>query len=298
MNQNPLDRIERDRRIVAIVQGVLAKRGISLQIHPTELHIGEEAIVETTANKQKLSSAILDHMFPREAAPVDLVHYTPPEGLIGIARTGEMRLYALRKRIDEAEIRTFAEEHKLYGYLASAAGEPYYKELSEDLFYTSLTRGGGNEAVMWGVFARGGTGARLTTRIAPAAAELRSMQYQQRSRTLLNELNGELAAYGAPPFLPYTISKIGAFYLPSCLGVEQEVRLLVKRHPGVALPTAKDGGLEHLPIPIGLQNPFCDIQVLSIELGPIADAAALRTAIRGTGLENVRLVGPYGNEPE
>jgi len=45
-------------------------------------------------------------------------------------------------------------------------------------------------------------------------------------------LNDALAEIGAPAFVPQTISKIGAFYLPSGLEVEDEVRLLMKRHKG------------------------------------------------------------------
>jgi hypothetical protein len=294
MNRNPvLDRIERARRVAEIVHGVLSKREIIGEVSADELHVREKVILETTANKQRLSSAILDRMFPKEPSTSELMHYTSPEGLTGIGKSGELRLYALRKRIDEAEIATFAREHRLNGYIARDAGEPYYKELSDDLFYTSFTRPSlRNEAVMWDVFAKGGTGARLKVRLIPAAAELRSIQYQQPSRTLLNELNDTLAAADLPPFLPHTISKIGAFYLPSCLDVEGELRLLMKRHVGAELTTANDGTFEYLPVPINRPNPFCEIQVVGIELGPRADAAALGSAIAGTALAKVPISDP------
>ncbi len=62
-----------------------------------------------------------------------------------------------------------------------------------------------NEGMMWNVFVKRGTGARLSLRLTPAAAELRSIQYEQSSRTLLNKLNDTLAVIGAAPFLPVLV---------------------------------------------------------------------------------------------
>jgi hypothetical protein len=282
-----LAEMERRKKVGDIFYQILSGHGLEDAFDERELQIRDEVIVENTGNKQRLSTAVLDYMFPKQQPPAEFLHYTTPDGLAGIARSGELRLYALRRRIDEEEIRTFARTHGLTGYFDSTAGEPYYKELSDDLFYTSFTRPGTNEVKMWEEFAKAGTGARLKVRLIPAAAELRSIQYEQPSRTLLSQIYGALAKAGEAAFVPWTISKIGAFYLPSSLDVEDEARLLMKRHKTVDLGTANDGKFEYLPVPIGRQNPFCYIEVLGIELGPHADEAALKTAIAGTALAKV-----------
>lgn len=199
MSRNPvIERIERDKRIGNVFRRVLDNYGLADAFDPNALYIGTKVIREKTGNKQKLSSAVLDHMFPKETVPVDLMHYTSPEGLAGIAYSGQLRLYGLRKRIDEAEIKTFAKTHRLDGYLDTTRGEPYYKELSDDLFYTSFARPTQqDEGMMWNVFAKGGTGVRLRLQVTTIAAELRSIQYERSSRTLLNELNDALALINA-----------------------------------------------------------------------------------------------------
>ena len=283
--------IERQRAIAETIQSFFAGHGINEPVKAEDLIFRSRVVVEKTANHGRLSKALLGAMFPSLPAGSVLLHYTSPDGLDGMLRSGELWLYPVRKRIDEAEVRTFAEKHCLGGYLDNSAGEPAYKELSDDLFYTSFTTTGGDEAAMWALFGRRGTGARITLRLTPEApAELRTIQYVAPMPSLLNGLTGALNAAGHPPFLPWTISKIGAFYLPSEMQLEREARLLVKRHQGVQLPTCTDlQGCEYLPIPIGTANQFCSIELLEIEAGPAADQAALEQTIAQSKFSNLSL---------
>jgi len=81
-------------------------------------------------------------------------------------------------------------------------------------------------------------------------------------------LNDDLAKLDLPPFVPWTISKIGGFYLQSSLRPENEVRLLAKRHIGGPDEARKQGDIEYWPVPIGKPNEVCDIELTQIQLGP------------------------------
>lgn len=281
--------MQRQKKVAEIFRTVLSGKGLADVFDERKIHIREQLIVESTGSR-KLSNAILDHMFPKEPSPCELFHYTKLSALEGIATSREMRLYAVRKHIDECELETFARKHAFMGYLASSQGEAFYRELSNDIFYTSLTRPGNkSQADMWNVFAEGGSGVRLKFRLAPVSADLRSIQYEQPSRTLLNELNDALAAAGEPLFVPWTISRIGGFYLPSTLGYEDEVRLMVKRHAGGRNEARSDGKHEFWPIPIGEDNDLCRIDLVEIQLGPKANRADIEAIVAGTSLSVVQI---------
>ena len=184
------------------------------------------------------------------------------------------------KRLKEHEFTTFAREHKLAGYLRCGQHgylRPYYRQLAKDLFYCSLTRPGiGNEHKMFRVFADEGRGVRLRFRLTPAAAELRPIRYQQRSRpTLLRELNETLVQRGSVPFIPWTLSKIGVFYLPLGYAIEDESRLLIKRYAelqGTNMDASQsDGRYEYWPLPINAANGWCQIELLQVTPGPMCD---------------------------
>lgn len=285
--------MERRKKIADIFRACLTPYGRQGDVDETRLHVSDNVVVEFTGNDRRLSNAVLDTMFPRYAAPCELRHYTSLASLAGIASSQELRLYAVRKRVGQGELDTFARKHLLQGYLDSSAGEPIYKELSDDLFYTSfagLTPK--NEPGMWTVFADAGKGVRLQFRLAPGAAELRAIQYNTPARTLLNQINDGLAAAGEPPFVPWTTSRIGAFYLPSTLEDEDEVRLLIKRHPGGRDGAKHDGAFEYWPVPIGIDNEICSLDIIGIHLGPNAVKSDAEAAIAKTPFELLPLTGP------
>lgn len=286
MNQPPIFlEIERQAKVRRIFQSVLEPCGVWDQVKDVALTLRPELIVEPTHSKV-LSDAILNQMFPHAPKPVELFHYTSIDSLKAIAKTGLLRLHWVYKRIDQGELEPFAIKHRLKGYLDSSESEPYFKTLSKDLFYISLTcPGGGDEFELWRAFALGGTGVRLRLLVNPSRAELRKIQYEPPAGTLLMELNSTLAAEGEPPFVPWTVSKIGAFYLPSTLHREDEVRLLIKRHPGGRDETEFDGQNRYWPLPIGQRNDFCDIRLLEIQCGPAAQRSDVLSAIAGTLFE-------------
>ena len=208
--------IERRKKIAGILRECLRPYGLQEEIDETELQVHKLFVVESTGNQRGVSRAILDTMFPRATAPCDLYHYTSLSKLKSMASSGELRLYAVRKRLGQGELDTFAKAHGLRGYLDSSQGPPFLEELSDDLFYASMTRVPPKDpSLMWGYFAEG-TGARLQFRIAPKAAELRSIQYERgATKTVLQEINEALAREGQPRFVPWMLSRIVA--LGNCL---------------------------------------------------------------------------------
>ncbi|MES0032813.1 hypothetical protein [Mesorhizobium sp. M0040] len=151
---------------------------------------------------------------------------------------------------------------------------------------------------MWGAFAKG-NGARLQFQIHPGVAELRPIHYERSgSVTVLREINDALAA-GEPPFNPWTISRIGAFYLKSTVVIEDEVRLLVKRHQGGVDLTCSDGAFRYWPIPIGEPNPVCQLDLAEVHIAPGADRAAIEAIFRTAGFLESPSLDPnsfIGNE--
>lgn len=283
---------ERRKKVASILRECLRPYGLQDKIDESQLQVRELSIAENT-NRRCVSRAILDTMFPHAEAPCDLYHYTSLAKLRSIASSRELRLFAVRKRLGQGELDTFAKEHGLKGYLDSSQGPPFLEELSDDLFYVSMTRVPPKDPpLMWGVFAEG-TGARLQFRIAPNAAELRSIQYQQSStKTLFNEINDALARDGQPPFLPWTLSRIIAFYLPSTVQTEDEVRLLIKRYKEGPNPVRSDGSFNYWPVPIGEENDFCRVDIVGIHAAPNAIRADIEVAIKGTAFANVPVTGP------
>jgi hypothetical protein len=121
---------------------------------------------------------------------------------------------------------------------------------------------------------------------------LTAYSYEQPSRTLLNRINEALAQAHEPPFLPWTISRIIAFYLPSTLQTEDEVRLLIKRYEDGPVPVFRDGAVDYWAVPIGIENDVCGLEIVGIRAAPNAVLADIEIAIKGTAFAAVPLTGP------
>lgn len=286
--------IERKKKIAGIIRDCLRSHGLVCEVDENELHVHDKYVIETTGNNQRLSHAILNAIFPQETTPCTLYHYTGFDNLKGIVSSGELRLYPVRKRLGQGgELEAFAKAHGLQGYLQSAQGEPFFKELSDELFYCSMTRVPPKDPqLMWGAFAHG-TGVRLELKVQPKAADLRPIRYEQMgSSTLLAEINSALALQNEPSFIPWTLSRIGAFYLSSTVNTEDEVRLLMKRHQGGLDLTRHDGAYSYWPVRISEDNDICRVDLLGIHVAPQGDKAEIDAAIAGTAFAAVPVTGP------
>lgn len=286
-----LTEIENRRAIARIMTDAFAKHGISQTVDETRLHVRPNFTAEFMGNQNEISNAILDFMFPRESTAATLDHFTSLDVLASIARENELRLYAVSKRIGEGEMKQFAEDHDFQGYLDEADGPAFYRELAKDLFYTSftpLTRS--DQTNLWEVFGNQGKGVRLRLRVKATGAELRPINYQAPQRRLLKEVNDQLLDASLPPFVPWTISKIGAFYLPSTLVFEDEVRLLVKRHVGGRNDVRNDGTYEYWPLVLGQDDWFGRIDLVEIACGPHCQTDGAAASLVGTSFADVPII--------
>lgn len=286
--------IQRRKNVAQIMKRVLTQHGIVLSDFQNDIHVRDICVTEHTSQEAGLSQAIFDHMFPCVTSPTTLYHYTSLSGLSGIASSAELRLFPIRKRIDEGgELSAFAKAHGLTGYLNSDEGEPYYKVLSDDLFYVSMTRIPPKDpALMWGAFSSG-TGVRLEFEVTAKMAQLRPVYYEQKgAATLLKDINTALIESGEPPFVPYTISHIGAFYLSSLVSSEDEVRLMVKRYKCGEDLTQDNGTYDYLPIPICSANDYCDLRLKGIHVAPNGTLSSVEHAIAKTKFASIVPTGP------
>jgi hypothetical protein len=283
MTRAPIfEQLDRRKKVADIFRRVLAPHGLESSFDETEIHIKPKVISEYTGTK-RLSNALLGHMFPSHAAPCELYHYTSLAAFREIVASRHLWLFALRKRIGQGELDTFAQKHSLKGYLTSSGGEPYFKELSDDIFYTSFADPILSDAnMLWAIFGDQGKGVRLKFSLAPDVGDLRPIQYESANRTLLIELNDALTGEGFAPFMPWTISRIGAFYLPSTLEYEGEVRLMLKRYEGGLNDARSHGGYEYWPIPIGSQNSICRIDLTEVAAGSSCDQVQLAQIIQSS----------------
>ncbi len=266
----------------------------------TEFHFRKHYICAYT--NTKFSKEFVDTMFSLIETRTTLYHYTTVEKLKKIASSGEFRLYAVKKRLGQGELGEFAKKHNLSGYLNTDSGKAFYKELACDLFYTSFTNDSSDNPHLWDEFANGGKGVRLKIQVTTKAnCELRPIQYSNSNKTLLIRLNAALKTKGLPPFTPWTISKIGAFYLPNCLKGEDETRLLIKRHIGNDLIPAGTNdaildtelGCEYWPLKLGAgQNDYCDIEVIEIVGGKKSSKQDILDAVASSSLSNVSIKHP------
>lgn len=289
-----IEDLKKREKVAQIMQDVLAQHAVAPPDFRDYIHVRDTHIIEHTSQNAGLSQAIFDHMFPRETSPKTLYHYTNLTALAGIASSAELHLYPIRKRIDEGgELSAFARAHGLMGYLNSDEGEPYYEVLSDDLFYLSMTRIPPRDpSLMWGAFSSG-TGVRLEFEVTAKVAQLRPVYYEQKgSTTLLADINAALKANCEPPFVPFTISHIGAFYLSSLVSSEDEVRLMVKRYKCGADLTRNDGKYDYWPIPISSGNDYCDLRLKGIHVAPNGDLLSVKKAITGTKFATIEPTGP------
>ncbi len=278
------------RRAVAdAINDVARQHKLNINADPAELIARPKFTVECTGNNKRISSAIFDFMFPRESFPTGLVHFTSLAALKSISKTNELRLYTISKRLGQGELDQFAEDHNFKGYTDDSDGPAYYRELSKDLFYISLTRENTNaQASLWSVFGNQNRGVQLHFNITiTTAGDLRSINYQSPARQFLKQVNNLLrvGANGDAPFIPWTVSKIGAFYLPSTLTLEDEIRFLIKRYKCGIDDVKSDGTHEYWPVQLAQNTPYGRFDLTKITCGPDCDIEEVRNLIRGTRLE-------------
>ena len=69
-------------------------------------------------------------------------------------------------------------------------------------------------------------------------------------------------------------------------------RLLVKSYDREQEPIANDGSSDYWPIPIGVDNRYCRLDIKRIHLAPSAILTDVKAAIAATGFDSLPITGP------
>lgn len=282
----PVIRANQQRRIAAdTIMGVLASAGRLVETNPGELTIRPKLIHCHTKVRRLLADAIYGKTFPRVMAG-EFFHTTGVEGFLGIAESGELRLYTLRKRMEcpiEGEFYNLA---ALEGW-RGADVEYEYPEVERpgtDLFYLSLIEAR-EGADLWDF---GPVRLRLRIDTSGRMGQLRTIQYHDENHvTLLGRINKAREDKGLPPILPETSHRTSAYSLPPRFKDEIEVRLLHMHLRGLPDLRRNDGHWDYWPVPIGGQSDVASISLLGIDVRTDKALGKVRKALEGSTLADV-----------
>jgi len=287
-------------RVQKIIHEEMEASGATGPWDMREIHVlpGSHIVIEYSSSQGTLSQLIIEYYFPLIREQKRLAHFTSLEKFKSIISTGTLRLYSLRKRINEQEFKTFSEDFGLVGYLDDSQGEPYYKTLMSDLFYTSFTNPNpADEPYMWNVFGASGAGIKILfdVSIEEDRAELRPVIYRTKNQaagTLVKRLMDRIHAECGRRFIMRGISRIGAFYLPLgySLEKEEETRLLIKSwgEGPVHDMVVRTGNDAYIPLPINNNvNSFCKLIVAEVQVGPNCNTLEIKEFLQNAGLSSV-----------
>lgn len=289
-------------KVQHIIKDELSKSNVAVEWSMDEIHVLPESkiVIEYTSSKGALSQALINHYFPPILVASKQAHFTTLDKLKSILSSKSLRLYTLEKRINEQEFKPFSEDFGLTGYLDDNDGEPYYKTLARDLFYTSFTNiTPTDEPYLWNVFGARGHGVKIIFELSviKSRSELRPVKYQTKSQaisSLIKTINDRIKNECNRHFIMRGISRIGAFYLPLgySLEKEEETRLLVKswgEGPAHDL-IENDGQYAYIPLNLGAcNNQFCNISIVEVQAGEKCNESEVEKLLNDSGLSNVKV---------
>jgi hypothetical protein len=197
-SDNPIIRAQRHRQLAAyVIKDILTSAGRKITINAGSVRVRDGMIFFDTRVRRALSKAIYGRAFPRFRRGTFL-HYTGIEALKGIADSGELRLYSLRKRMQntfEGELFNLARIEGWNGLELSNDDPANPQPPGSNLFHTSLT----NNGILWSF---GPVRLRLRVNTIGKLAQLREMQYHAAGDvTMLGKINAALGAEKLPPIL-------------------------------------------------------------------------------------------------
>lgn len=288
------------QQVENIIREELDKAQVTVPWDMNEIHVlpDSKTVIEYTSSAGSLSEALVEHFFPVEPAGSRFSHFTSLEFFKSILASNELRLGSLLGKVNQQEFRPFSEDFGLSGYLDESDGEPYFKSLMADLFYTSFTTTEPSDPdYMWRVFGKQYTGVKITFEISPirSRAELRKVRYSSATdaaKSLIASIMRRVEQECGRHFIMRGISRVGAFYLPLGYSLEREdeTRLLVKSWgAGPAHELISGHGEEaYLPLALGSgANELCMLNIVEVQAGAQSDGAEIDRTLAATGLSGV-----------
>lgn len=281
--QRPLDNL-RLTKAVDVFLKVLAERCPGEVIAGTALEIKDGLLLETDRGG-RVAEAVFGIDFPRLPTPAVLEHYTGIVGLQGMLSEGVLYSVPASVNLVHGELGTFAAAHGLDGY--TIGSNPFFRELAENAFTVSFVEPGHPHSDhLWRQFGDAGAGVRLTFRVHPNEADLRRMNYAGGTPTAFQRINEELGQIGLR-YVPWGVSRVGAFYLPQRFAIERESRLMLKRHEGAPDLTVPRHGTQIWPIEIVkpgalVSDSACSVELLDVVTGDGCDADKVRKMLESS----------------
>lgn len=116
--------------IVADINAILSRHGVFEALQLRDITVTEKTVSDLAKRCPRLSDVITDHLWP-SVRSATVYHYTSREAAESILSTGIFRLTNIEKRLNDGEIVTFCQTHRLRGYLEpDASGSPTYRAVS------------------------------------------------------------------------------------------------------------------------------------------------------------------------
>jgi hypothetical protein len=230
------------------------------------------AIEVTSSSKRKLSNILFNIYYP-PATDSTYYHYTKISALKNILQ-GQIKLNPLVSNNNYNEFEDFYRDHNILGYFQNndPDGSLLRDTLMEETYAFCMASSSGlneeNEKSLWGSFADGGHGVRITFKLKSNHPDFRKIFYRDEkldlSGLLINRLNKVLNdRYQCQLFIS-GVSKIGAFYLPGDYKIENEVRFVVKKHTD-QYKFHYDDSKGYLMLP--LENAYGSFYIKKIKIG-------------------------------
>lgn len=249
--------------IVADINAILSKHGISETIQPQDITVTDKTVSDMAKPCPRLSDAITGHLWP-SICSATVYHYTSRDAAESIFSTDTFRLANIERRLTDGEIVTFCQTHGLRGYLElDASGSPTYRTLlMPQLFYASFTEARlslEDEEYFWRNFAAS-DGVRLTIDITAKNPNFRKIVYEPKPGTpipLLIDLVSTIRQQHGREFVLQGISRLCAFYLcGQTYSREKEYRALFKTWPDFGPQPVGTGPTSYVEVPLNHMTDF------------------------------------------
>lgn len=250
----------------------------STQLEPyySRLRATDKTITEVLDGSTCFADALWSICF-KDLAGAVLWHYTTMEKFAEILKSREVWLHSLAKRLSEGELTGFAEQFDYRGMLHfDVDGHRIANKFARDLFYLSLTEQD-EPGDLWNF---GEVRVRLKVTPVQQRAQLWRMEYSPNNSPLIILKRFAKTRFNRH-FLPWQVSRNGAFFLDSYHSWEAEVRLLVKRFEETTdLVVKQSQGFEAVAVPIGKSNERVSIDLMCVEVESYADLPAAQQLLQ------------------
>jgi hypothetical protein len=242
----------------------------------------------TIHRRPELSRIIFDAYYP-EPQGTTFYHYTSLSALRGILKR-ELKMNSLMKHYGDDEFRSFYKDHDITGYEVNVDDNGILMQdvIMGQIYAMCFAMPEGltdaSDSALWRSFADNGQGVKIQFNIKTNHPDFRKIFYRRKNidknQLLFNMINSAIKSKFNRQFTISGISKMGAFYLPGDYGIENEARLLIKRHTDEYGFNVEEHP-NHIMIPF--ESDYASISIDKIIPGKNCDMLVLSDTIEKAG---------------